>query len=123
MLTAIITILVIYALIFYIIPWLSRQLMAMAGRRMMRKFARSMGLDDDAFSASGGGDKSRRAARDSKSKKFGSADGEYVAFEVIEDDAAAADSIDRSASAAGSTSYSESRIVDVEWEELPAEDA
>ena len=122
MLTAIITILVIYALIFYSIPWLSRQLMAMAGRRMMRKFARSMGLDDDAFSASGGGDKSRRAARDSKSKKFGSVDGEYVAFEVIDkEDTTHSDHYD--APAAGSASYSESRIVDVEWEELPSEDA
>ncbi|MGM9861787.1 MAG: hypothetical protein ACI30W_04250 [Muribaculaceae bacterium] len=123
MLTAIIFIFFVYAMVFYIIPWLTRQLMAMAGRRMMRKFARSMGLDDDAFSASGRGDKSRRAARDSKSKKFGSADGEYVAFEVIENDADDTYSSDRDASAAGNASYSESRIVDVEWEELPAEDA
>lgn len=118
MLTAIIIILVIYALIFYIIPWLSRQLMVLAARRMARKFARSMGFDDDAFEASDAKSKKRGSRRNAKTKRYDSAEGEYVAFEVI-DNEDTTHGAHYDAPADGRASYSESRIVDVEWEELP----
>ena len=118
MLTSIIIILVIYALIFYIIPWLSRQLMVLAARRMARKFARSMGFDDDAFEASDAKSKKRGSRRNAKTKRYDSAEGEYVAFEVIDnEDTTHGAPYDTPAD--GRASNCESRIVDVEWEELP----
>lgn len=114
MVSALLIILCLYLILFYVLPWLLRMLR----RHAMRKFAAGLGIDIDSMDTghkqtAGRQDKRRDTATYRKKKKIDPDMGEYVAFEEIK-----VTSSHKTTAYDASSTYNESQIVDAEWEEI-----
>lgn len=113
MISALLVIICLYVVFFYVLPWLGRLLK----ERMIRKFAAGFGFGFDSDKAGARQNNSRRQSQPrSRKKKIDPSMGEYVAFEEIKD--SGHDHRAASASQQSGKPYNESQIVDAEWEDI-----